>query len=708
MRIWPGKPYPLGATWDGSGVNFALFSECADKVELCLFDSSSAKKEKVRVTLLEYTDHVWHAYLPDVKPGQIYGYRVYGAYDADRGMRFNPQKLLLDPYAKEVVRGVSWHNSLFDYQIGDSHGALIPDRADSAAHAPLGCVTDTSFDWEGDAPLRIPWQKTVIYETHLKGLTIQHPGIAEHLRGTYLGLASEPVLQHLKDLGITAIELMPVHQKIDDRFLVDRKLTNYWGYSTLSYFAPEITYASCFDQQSPVKQFKEMVKRVHRAGMEVILDVVYNHTCEGSDLGPTLSFRGIDNLSYYRTSPERRRFYVDFTGCGNSLNMQHSHVLQMIMDSLRYWVTEMHVDGFRFDLASTLAREAHDVDRTSAFFDIIHQDPVLSQVKLIAEPWDLGAGGFQVGNFPIMWTEWNAKYRDSVRSFWKGDSGTLAEFATRITGSSDLFIPSRGPLASINFVTCHDGFSLEDLVSYSRKHNEINQEDNRDGHNDNCSWNCGAEGPSNDLKIRKLRYKQKLNFLTTLFISSGIPMLSGGDEVGHTKLGNNNAYCQDNAISWHSWQISKENRKLLEFVKGLLAFRHSNPVLARRKFFKGDISPETGQKDILWFHVDGRELTGQDWSNAELRAFCVCLVGDALLELGTYGERIKGDTLLVVANAHWESTKLKLPKLTHVGSWDLCVNTAEGVVYKQPPIYRSGQEVILEERSMLVFRATRK
>src|SRR5581483_5418632 len=524
MRVWPGRPYPLGATWDGVGVNFALFSEHATKVELCLFDSPEATAEAQRIALPEHTDQVWHAYLPDVEPGQLYGYRVHGPYEPTKGHRFNPHKLILDPYAKAIGRDLRWDDTLFGYTIGDPKADLSYDTRDSAPFAPLAAVVDTAFTWGDDRPPRTPWHKTLIYELHVKGFTMRHPEVPEKLRGSYAGLASEAAIQHLLSLGVTAVELMPVHHHVDDRHLVERDLCNYWGYNTLAFFAPELRYASKHSPRKSVQEFKMMVRALHAAGIEVILDVVYNHTGEGNQMGPTVSTRGVDNASYYRLSPKDPRYYMDFTGCGNTLNMQNPRVLQFIMDSLRYWVTDMRVDGFRFDLASTLARELFAVDKLGAFFDIIQQDPILSQVKLIAEPWDVGEGGYQVGNFPVLWTEWNGKYRDCVRRFWKGDGGTASEMATRLAGSSDLYAWSgRTPHASINFITCHDGFSLQDLVSYNDKHNEANGEGNRDGANDNNSWNCGVEGPTNDPAIKALRERQKRNLIVTLFLSQGVP-----------------------------------------------------------------------------------------------------------------------------------------------------------------------------------------
>jgi isoamylase len=588
MRVWPGKSYPLGATWDGAGVNFALFSEHASKVELCLFDNPDANKEIQRVPFREYSDLVWHAYLPDVLPGQLYGYRVHGPYEPAKGHRFNPHKVLLDPYAKAIGRDLRWDDSVFGYKLGDAQADLALDERDDAAFAPLAAVIDSAFTWGDDRPPRTPWHQTLIYEVHVKGFTKLHPEVPDKVRGSYAGLASEAALRHLKELGVTAVELLPVHHPINDRFLQERKLSNYWGYNTLAYLAPASRYVAPDVPQDAVQQFKSMVRALHGAGIEVILDVVYNHTAEGNQLGPTLSFRGIDNAAYYRLVADQPRYYMDYTGCGNTLNMRHPRVLQLIMDSLRYWVLEMHVDGFRFDLASTLARELHEVDRLGAFFDIIQQDPIVSQVKLIAEPWDVGPGGYQVGNFPVLWTEWNGKYRDCVRKFWKGDGGTVSEFATRLSGSSDLYQDDgRMPHASINFITCHDGFTLHDLVSYNSKHNEANGENNKDGADDNNSWNCGAEGKTDDAAIVALREQQKRNFLATLLLSLGVPMICGGDELSHTQQGNNNAYCQDSELTWLHWDLDEPRQRFLDFVRRLIDIWKTNPVLQRRKFFKG-------------------------------------------------------------------------------------------------------------------------
>jgi isoamylase len=701
MRVWPGKSYPLGATWDGAGVNFALFSEHATKVELCLFDDVAASKESDRIVLPEYTDQVWHGYLPDLRPGQFYGYRVHGPYEPDKGHRFNHHKLLLDPYAKAIGRKVNWGDELFGYRIGDPKADLSVDERDSAAKAVLGIVVDTAFTWGDDRPPRVPWHKTLIYEMHVKGFTRRHPKVPEEFRGTYEGLASEAAISHLKDLGVTTVELLPVHHHVDDRYLVEKKLTNYWGYNTLAYFAPDVRYSAHKNPGESVREFKMMVRSLHAAGIEVILDVVYNHTAEGNQLGPTLSFRGIDNAAYYRLVREQPRYYMDYTGCGNTLNMQHPRVLQLIMDSLRYWVEDMHVDGFRFDLASTLARELHEVDRLGAFFDIIHQDPVLSQVKLIAEPWDLGDGGYQVGNFPVLWTEWNGKYRDCVRRFWKGEGGAAGEFATRLCGSSDLYEQSgRRPYASINFVTCHDGFNLHDLVSYNDKHNEDNGEDNRDGSNDNMSWNCGAEGPTDDPNIKTLRERQKRNFIATLFLSQGVPMLLAGDEFCHTQKGNNNAYCQDSDISWLNWELTPEQTEFLAFVKRCVKLWDEQPVLQRRKFFHG--RKIRGIKEITWMEPSGKEMSDEAWDANWQQCLGVRLAGDMIAELDERGQKIVGDTLLSLFNAHHEMIPFTLPPLADDQQWQLLLDTTSAA--NDNLFLAGGASYPLQGRSVAVLR----
>ena len=705
MRVWPGRPYPLGATWDGLGVNFALFSEHARKVELCLFDSPQSRQETLRRKFSQYTDQVWHAYLPDVRPGQVYGYRVHGPYRPEMGLRYNPNKVLVDPYATSVVRQTRWHKSMYGYRRGSGLEDAGMDQEDNAAYAPLCAVIDPSFVWGDDRPPRIPWSETVIYETHVKGLTALHPGVPENLRGTYSGLACEEVLDHLQQLGITSIELMPVHQHEDEPFLIQRGLTNYWGYSTLSFFAPDIRFASSRGYMDQVREFKMMVRSLHAAGMEVILDVVYNHTAEGNRWGPTLSLRGIDNLAYYRLQ-EDKRLYLDFTGTGNSLNMMHPRVLQLIMDSLRYWVLEMHVDGFRFDLASTLARELYEVDRLASFFDIIHQDPVLSQVKLIAEPWDLGSGGYQVGNFPIQWTEWNGKYRDTVRRYWRGECFVVGEFATRLAGSSDLYAHNcRKPHASINFVTCHDGFTLQDLVSYEHKHNLANKENNRDGTSDNLSWNCGQEGPSRDAAINELRMRQKRNFMATLFFSIGVPMLSGGDELGRTQQGNNNGYCQDSSLSWYPWSLKAEDVSFLRFVRRVAGLRKSQPVFKRQNFFQGRPIHGSERKDITWLREDGREVNNEDWLDQSRCVVGLMLGGDALEEVDERGQAIEGDTVLMLVNSNSWALDFVLPSYTNSDQWELVLDTrySEGLPEKTS-IYGSASVYSLIEHSLVLFR----
>ena len=699
--VWPGSPYPLGANWDGLGVNFALFSAHATRVDLCLFDSADATVESRVITLPEQTAQVWHGYLPDVRPGQLYGYRVYGPYAPHEGHRFNPHKIVLDPYAKAIGRMVRWSPDfeMFGYD-GRGGDDLVMDERDNAALAPLAAVIDPAFTWGVDQPLRTPWHRTVIYELHVKGFTARHPGVPAAIRGTYEALTTDAALEHLTRLGVTAVELMPVHHHTDDRHLVTQGLSNYWGYNTLSYLAPDLRYSAHKQPAAAVLEFKRMVRALHAAGLEVILDVVYNHTAEGNHLGPTLSLRGIDNATYYRLSAEDRRYYVDFTGCGNTLNVTQPQVLQLVMDSLRYWVLEMHVDGFRFDLASALARELHDVDRLSAFLDIIHQDPVLSQVKLIAEPWDLGAGGYQVGQFPVLWTEWNGQYRDTVRRFWRGDAGSTSEMATRLAGSSDLYEHSgRRPYASINFVTAHDGFTLHDLVSYNEKHNEANGEDNRDGENHNLSWNCGEEGPTTDPLVTRLREQQKRNFLATLFLSQGVPMLSGGDEIGRTQHGNNNAYCQDNERSWTDWSLDDAARALLAFTERLIHLRLAEPVLRRRSFFQGRALRGSDVKDIVWFGPDGVELSDEAWQS-DLQAFGMWLHGDAIDERDDRGRRISGSSLAVLLNAAAEPRLFIIPPLPPGRYWQLEIDTA----HPDAPVSLVETQYRLDGRSLVVLR----
>ena len=663
--VWTGDPYPLGATWDGEGVNFALFAEHAEKVELCLFDSNG-RRERQRILLQEQTNQVWHCYLPEARPGLLYGYRVHGPYRPEEGLRFNPNKLLIDPYAKALAGDLKWSDAHFGYRLDNKKEDLSFDHRDNAAGMPKGRVIDPAFTWGDDRPPRVPWDDTVIYELHVRGFTMNHPEVSPLLRGTFAGLATAPVIEHLKKLGVTAVELMPVHAFIDDRHLVEKGLRNYWGYNSIAYFAPEQRYLS----SGNIGEFKTMVKTLHSAGIEVFLDVVYNHTAEGSELGPTLSLRGIDNSAYYRLMPNDPRHYMDFTGCGNTLNMQHPRVLQLITDSLRYWVQEMHVDGFRFDLAPALARELYEVDRLGAFFDTIQQDPVLSRVKLIAEPWDLGEGGYQVGNFPPGWAEWNDRYRDAMRAFWKGDGGLIGEFACRLTGSSDLYQRSgRRPYASINFICSHDGFCLQDLVSYNHKHNEANQENNRDGTDHNLSYNYGVEGPTDEPDVNAIRQRQKRNFLATLFLSQGVPMLLAGDEMGRTQHGNNNAYCQDNAISWQNWELSAEQRELLDFVRRLIALRQEHPVFSRRNFFHGRDIRGGLAKDIFWMTPDGEEMTDDEWNTAFARCLGVYFAGDALDERDRRGRPLVDDNFLLLVNAYHEAIDFTLPHFHQGMEW---------------------------------------
>ncbi len=700
-RVWPGKPNPLGATSDKSGVNFALFSEHATKVELCLFDSPSDRTETHTIVLKEQTDRVWHGFLPDVRPGQLYGYRVHGPYDPAAGHRFNPHKILLDPYARAIGRGIGWSDAMFGYKVGDPAEDLSFDDRDNAWCAPLAVVIDSQFRWGNDRHPKTPWHKTLIYEAHVKGQTMLHPGVPEQLRGTYSGLASRASIEHLKKLGVTAIELMPVHCHVDDRHLVSHGLCNFWGYNTLSFFAPETRYSSASQPDEVIHEFKSMVKRLHEENIEVILDVVYNHTGEGNERGPTLSMRGIDNASYYRPMPNNRRYYQDFTGCGNTLNMQTPRVLQLIMDSLRYWVQEMHVDGFRFDLASALARELHDVDKLSAFFDIILQDPVLSQVKLIAEPWDLGSGGYQVGNFPHLWSEWNGRYRDTVRRFWAGDGGLISEIATRLTGSSDLYQHNgRKPYASINFVTAHDGFTLRDLVTYHDKRNLANLEDNRDGDDHNNNWNCGFEGETTDPEINALRLRQRKNLMAALLLSQGVPMIRSGDELGHTQSGNNNPYCQDNEISWLNWDLDEEQAHFLEFCQHMTSLCHSQPVLSRRNFFLGRRIRGAGVKDISWLTQDGNEIADSDWHSG-LRALGMRLNGESIDEVDERGQSIVGDSLLVLLNSQADPAKFRLPRHKPSERWVPFVDTALRDV--ETAAYSHDDEYSLQSRSVVVL-----
>jgi glycogen operon protein len=702
MQLWPGSPSPLGATYDGAGVNFALFSEHATAVHLCLFETADASMEQLCVPLTERTDRVWHGYMPDAKPGQLYGFRVHGPWDPARGFRFNPAKVLLDPYARAIGRPPAWHPSVFAFVPG-SDGEGPQETSDSAPYAALGVVTNEAFDWQGDRPPRVPWHDTVIYELHVNGMTAIHPDVPPAHRGKYLGLTHPAVIEHLLTLGVTSVELMPVHFHVDEQPLAQRGLTNYWGYNTLSYFAPDTRFATRKDPLRIAGDFKTMVRSLHAAGLEVILDVVYNHTAEGNHLGPTLSLRGIDNTTYYRLEPGHPSRYQDFTGTGNTLNMQSPQVLQLMMDSLRYWVQEMHVDGFRFDLASALARELHAVDRLGSFFDVIQQDPIISRVKLIAEPWDVGEGGYQVGNFPPGWAEWNGRYRDAVRHFWRGDGGMLPELATRLAGSADLYGTSgRQPHASINFVTSHDGFTLADLVAYEEKHNEANGEENRDGDSNNINWNCGVEGPTDDPAIVELRRRQRRNFLTTLLVSQGVPMLSGGDEVGRSQLGNNNAYCQDSSLSWTHWNLTPEESGFLEFVRRLLAIRKSEPVLRRRTFLAGR---RGGAADVLWLRPDGVERAEADWENHDQAALAMLLDGTAIQEPDSRGQPIVGDSLLALFNGSDREVEFTLPAGAGGATWARLVDTAlpeAGVL-----TVSAGEAVPAAPRSVSVWRCGR-
>jgi isoamylase len=702
VRLWPGRPYPLGATYDGVGTNFALFSETAKSVELCLFDDQG---NETTATLPETDGFVHHGYLLGAGAGQRYGYRVDGPYDPDQGLRCNPSKVLIDPYAKAISPEVDWDESLFGYRFD------APDERndeDSAGHVPYSVVVSPFFDWANDRPPRTPYNESVIYEAHVKGLTMRHPDIPEELRGTYAGLAHPSIIDHLRGLGVTAIELMPVHQFVTDHGLSDRGLRNYWGYNTIGFFAPHDGFSSLVGQGGQVQEFKGMVRAMHDADIEVILDVVYNHTAEGNHLGPTLSMRGIDNEAYYRLVEDEPKYYMDYTGTGNSLNVRSPHTLQLIMDSLRYWVTEMHVDGFRFDLAAALAREFYDVDRLATFFDLVQQDPVVSQVKLIAEPWDVGPGGYQVGNFPPLWTEWNGKYRDTVRDFWRGEPATLGEFASRITGSSDLYQhDGRRPFASINFVTAHDGFTLNDLVSYNEKHNDANGEGGRDGSDDNRSWNCGIEGPTDDPEILELRARQRRNMLASLLLSQGVPMLLHGDEIGRTQQGNNNAYCQDTELSWVDWSLAHENDALTDFVASLTAFRKEHPVFRRRRFFAGrPIGKGEELGDIAWFTPSGEEMKEQNWDDGFGKAIAVFLNGDGITDLDQRGDPVVDDSFLMAFNAHYENIEFTLPGVTYGTEWTVVVDTTTGEVVTEP-----GKETVsaagaltVTARSLVVLR----
>jgi len=700
-ELWPGKAYPLGATYDGSGTNFAVFSEAAEKVELCLFAADGTES---RVTLPEVDGFVWHGFIPNIEPGQRYGYRVYGPYDPAAGQRCNPNKLLLDPYAKAIDGTFEWNQSLFGYNFGD------PDRRnddDSAPSVAKSVVINPFFDWGVDRPPGHEYADTVIYEAHVKGLTQTHPDIPEQIRGTYGAAAHPVIIEHLKSLGVNAIELMPVHHFANDSTLIDKGLSNYWGYNTIGFLAPDPKYSSSSTPGGQVQEFKAMVRALHEADIEVILDVVYNHTAEGNHLGPTLSMRGIDNAAYYRLVDDDKRYYMDYTGTGNSLNVGHPHTLQLIMDSLRYWVTEMHVDGFRFDLASTLAREFYDVDKLSAFFELVQQDPTVSQVKLIAEPWDVGPGGYQVGNFPPQWTEWNGKYRDTVRDYWRGEPATLDEFAYRLTGSADLYErTARRPVASINFVTAHDGFTLRDLVSYNEKHNDANEEDNRDGESHNRSWNCGVEGPTDDPEIDALRAQQQRNFLVTLLLSQGVPMISHGDELGRTQQGNNNVYCQDNELSWIDW--AQADTELTEFTRSVSALRAAHPVFRRRRFFSGRPVRQRGSDglpDIAWFAPDGSEMGDDDWETGFAKSVAVYLNGQGIPDLDVRGQRVTDDSFVLCFNAHHEPIEFTLPPKEFGPAWAPVIYTADTATAEDAKPVAAGATVAVDARAVLVLQA---
>jgi isoamylase len=704
MRMWPGKPYSLGATWDGLGVNFALYTEHAERVDLVLFDGADDAAPSAQATLPERTGPVWHGYAPGLQPGQLYGYRVWGPYRPDAGHRFNPHKVLLDPYARAIGRPLRWHDGLFGYTVGDAQGDLSFDGRDSAAWAPLGAVVEDAFEWGDDRRPGTAWEDTVIYETHVKGISRLHPEVPAALRGTYLGLSSEPIVEHLRALGVTTVELLPVQTFVSDRHLVERGLANYWGYNPLAYFAAEPRYASA-GPLAAMREFKMMVRALHAAGLEVIIDVVYNHTGEGNHLGPTLAFRGIDNAAYYKLSPDPR-YYMDYTGTGNTLDPGNPYVLQLITDSLRYWVEQMHVDGFRFDLAAALAREFYDVNMLGSFFKIIQQDPVLSRVKLIAEPWDVGEGGYQVGNFPWLWAEWNGRYRDAVRRFWRGDPGQVAEFATRIAGSADLYARSgRKPYASINFVTAHDGFVLVDLVSYERKRNEANGEENRDGADDNHSTNCGAEGPSDDAAVLACRAELTRSLVATLLLSQGVPMLAGGTELSHTQGGNNNAYCQDNETSWYRWDLDERRRHFLEFVRTLAAFRRAHRAFHRRRFLTG-APDEAGHRDVVWWHPAGREMTAEDWNTPRLRTLGMLLNGRLLHEVDARGRVLADETFLVLFNTG-RAGRFILPEPPQAWGWEPVLATDGAPGRRRATVLPPGTPLVVKPRSVQILRAIR-
>jgi len=708
VKTWPGKPYPLGATWLGNGVNFAIFSEHATGIELCLFDNIDAPHENARVPLREQTGQVWHVFLPEVRPGQLYGYRVAGPYEPNRGLRFNDSKLLLDPYAKSIAGQINWSDEMFGYVVGDKEEDLARDFRDNAWAMPKSVVIDAAFSWGEDKRPETPLSETVIYEVHVKGFTKLRQDVPEQLRGTYAGVANEQAIRYLKNLGVTAVELLPVHTHLDDKALVDRGLTNYWGYNTIGFFALHASYSSNRQPGAEVVEFKGMVRNLHAAGIEVILDVVYNHTGEGSHLGPTVCFRGVNNPAYYRLLADKPRFYLDYTGTGNTIDTLCPGTLQMVMDSLRYWVTEMRVDGFRFDLAPALARDGSGFDKFHAFFKAIQQDPVLSQVKLIAEPWDVGDGGYQVGNFPVPFSEWNGKFRDAMRSFWRGDEGFIGEVAYRLTGSPDLYQhDGRRPYASVNFITSHDGYTLNDLVSYNDKHNEANGDENHDGDSHNRSWNCGIEGPTDDPNIDSLRGRQQRNFLTMLFLSQGVPMLLGGDEFGRTQKGNNNAYCQDNEISWLNWQRNEKQNRLFEFTKKLIEFRREHAVFRRPKFFQGRRVRGGEIKDVMWFNPGGNEMSDEEWNSPFVRCLGMLISGDAVDLVDAQGEPVRDDTFLLLINAHQEPIPFVLPGEEHLEWEQILETTNEDGFLKEPKKFSSGEDVDLNGRATYLFKLSR-
>jgi len=704
-RVLPGKPYPLGATYDGEGVNFALYTENATGVRLCLFKNADDEEEYEQISLEEVSDYVWHAWVKGIRPGQLYGYRVYGRYQPKKGIRFNSQKLLIDPYAKAIQGKLEVKASMFDYSlVGDKKKETFEKNIDdSAGEMNKSVVIDTGFDWEGIAKPDTPMHKSIIYELHVKGFTATHPDIPEHERGTYRGLANPKIINYFKDLGVTAIELMPIHHFVHNKFLLDKGLSNYWGYNSIGFFAPHAEYCASGMSGEQVAEFKEMVKAYHREGIEIILDVVYNHTGEGNHLGPSLAFRGIDNLNYYRMDSKKPVYYKDYTGTGNTLNMLNSRTLQMVMDSLRYWADEMQVDGFRFDLASALARGLYDVGKLSTFLDTIHQDPTISQLKLIAEPWDLGEGGYQVGNFPVLWAEWNGKYRDSVRKFWRGDESQVSELGYRLSGSSDLYADNgKAPSSSINFVTAHDGFTLHDLVSYNQKYNEDNGEDNEDGEDNNISWNSGEEGPSDDPEIIALREKRKRNFLGTLLLSQGVPMISHGDEYGRTQKGNNNAYCQDNEIAWMNWEWNDDQKKLYDFTRQIIAIRNHYPVLHRRRYFKNRPIQGEGIKDIRWLNTDGLDMSKEEWETSFIRCMGMLLNGELMPEIDEYGNKITGDILLILVNSYWEPVSFTLPHERLSSKWQILTDTEKPELTDQDELVKNIYKIA--PRSMVLLK----